>query len=340
MSESPEAQSPDPQISAAFEELSKLEVDFANVEIDALRRKEYRLRPIFAARRAALRKIPGFWRQVFLNAPDEIQSYYSSADVSALAAIEDFNVERYQISSETEGEPRSLRFEFTFGDNDAFGACTLTKEFEWKASATGDGPGRLVSKAVPIKWKNKKSDLTKGMLDMAVELEAAEEAMKMKKGGEEVELVEREGLWQYEKLREAIAKTEEAEDDEPTWLNWFGFRGAVEKRTEKKEEDEKNGENGAEVEDVDMDDEFDDGLLDVEVFPPGEDVAIALAEDLFVDAMDFFMQSQEADDFDGFDEDSDEDDEAGEGEDGDDVPELVEEGANNDKRPSKRQRTQ
>lgn len=257
-----------------------------------MRRKEFQLRPLYEKRRSALKQIPGFWRNVFLNAPEDIQFTYSSADVAALAAIEDFNVTRHQIKSETEGEPRSLRFEFTFADNDHFDACTLVKELEWKPSETGDGPGNLVSKPVPIKWKGKKNDLSKGMLDMAVELEAAEEAMKLKKGGKEIELVEREGLWQYEKLREAIEKSEEAGDEQPTWLNWFGFRGAVEKRSEDKE---KNGENGANEEDEDEDmDDFDPGLLDVEIFPSGEDIAIALAEDLFPDAMDYFSESSTA----------------------------------------------
>jgi hypothetical protein len=313
-----------------------------------VRRKEFNLRPLYEKRRAAVKQIPGFWRNVFLNAPEEISANYSSGDVAALAAIEDFYVTRPDITSETQGDPRSLKFEFTFADNEHFSACTLVKEFVWKPSETGDGPGSLVSKAVPIQWKGKKGDLSKGMLDMAVELEKAEEAMKLKKGGEEIELVEREGLWQYEKLREAIEKSEEAEDDEPTWLNWFGFRGRVEKRSEEKKEEE-NGEDEEELVD-----EFDSGLLDVEIFPSGEDVAIALAEDLYPDAMDFFsmplgpqtdfqtltsaVQSQEDDDdqFDGFEEGSDDDEM-----DDDEAPELVDEANGADeKRPSKRQRTQ
>jgi hypothetical protein len=220
-----------------------------------------------------------------MHAPEEISNLYSSADIAAIAAIKDFKVERYAISSETEGEPRSLRFTFDFADNDNFGACTLVKEFEYKPSTDKrGGPGSLVSKAVKIPWRSKKSDLTKGMLDMAVELEAAEESMKLKKGGEDVELVEREGLWQYEKLREAIEKSEDAGDEEPTFLNWFGFRGAVEKRSETKKE--ANGD--AEHEEDDDDDEWEDGLLDVEIFPAGEDIAIALAEDLWPEAIDIW----------------------------------------------------
>ncbi|KPI41148.1 putative nucleosome assembly protein C36B7.08c [Cyphellophora attinorum] len=326
----------DGQIKAAFEELGALENEFADVELDALRRKEHSLTPLYARRAPILQRIPDFWATVFMNAPEEISGLYSSADISAIAAIKDFKVERYAISSETEGEPRSLRFTFDFASNDNFGACTLVKEFEYKASTDRrGGPGALVSKAVKIPWKNKKSDLTKGMLDMAVELEAAEETMKLKKGGEEVELVEREGLWQYGKLREAIEKSEDAGDEEPTFLNWFGFRGAVEKRSETKEA---NGD--AVDEDDEEDDEWDDGLLDVEIFPAGEDLAIALAEDLWPEAIDIWMQANA--------DDEDDDSEGFEGfeemeEDGDEAPALVkaddEEGAEDEKPPKKRVRT-
>jgi hypothetical protein len=122
----------------------------------------------------------------------------------------------------------------------------------------------------------------------------------------------------------------------------------VEKRSEEKKEEE-NGEDEEELVD-----EFDSGLLDVEIFPSGEDVAIALAEDLYPDAMDFFsmplgpqtdfqtltsaVQSQEDDDdqFDGFEEGFDDDEM-----DDDEAPELVDEANGADeKRPSKRQRTQ
>lgn len=273
-----------------------------------------------------------------MNAPEQIQQLYSSADVAALAAIRDFRVERYQVKSATEGEPRSLRFTFEFDDNENFGECTLTKEFEYRPAVNNDGPGDLVSKAVPIKWKNKKNDLTKGMLDLAVDLEAAEEAMKLKKGGKQIDLVEREGLWQYEKLREAIVKSQDADDDEPTFLNWFGFRGAVDQKPEATKEANGDG-------DEEDDDEDDlEGMLDVEIFPLGEDVAIALAEELYPEAIDIFMQAQEDEeddedmpDFDGIEDDEDDDEEA---------PELVKEDGDADdaaegeaKRPNKRQRT-
>ena len=82
-----------------------------------------------------------------------------------------------------------------------------------------------------------------------------------------------------------------------------------------------------------------DGFLDVEIFPAGEEVAVALAEDLWPDAMDFFMRANEEpedeDEMDGLDGVED-------GFDSDEAPSLVgeEELAElTNLRPAKRQRT-
>lgn len=158
------------------------------------------------------------------------------------------------------------------------------KEFAYKPDASG-GPGNLVSKAVPIKWKKSKGkDLTAGLLTAAVELEQAESAL-----GPEVEREEREGLWQYEKLREKLEKAEEDDSEQPSFLNWFGFRGAVAERPARKEA---NGDTNSEDDEGrdDDEDEDEDGMIDVEIFPAGEEVAIALAEDLWPGVMDYFSK--------------------------------------------------
>lgn len=162
----------------------------------------------------------------------------------------------------------------------------MVKEFEYKARE--DGPGSLVSKPVPIKWKGKKNDLTHGLLDAAVELHAAEEALKLKDGKTEVEIVDREALWQHEKLREKMVKLDESDEDEPSFFSWFGFRGAVD--VLKPKHAAENGANGAEAEEDEDDEDFDQ-MLEVEIFPAGEEVAIALAEELWPDAMDYFSMT-------------------------------------------------
>ena len=305
-----------------------------NADDCAVRRKEHSLKALYTRRSALFRQVPDFWPQVFLNGPEEIQNLYSSIDLPVLTSIKDFSVERYQVISESEGEPRSLRFTFVFDDNDHFDAQTLVKDLEYKASE--HGAGNLVSKPVSIKWKNTKKDLTKGCLDLAVELEAAEEAMKLRKGGQEIDLVERESLWQYEKLRRNIQKMDEDKSEDASFLNWFGFRGAV----DESEKPAENGSKGDEAADEEEDEEDIDRVLDVEIFPPGEEIAICLAEDLFPNVMDYYMRSQRDDvsELNGLDQDIDED-----SDEDDDVepPELIhdtEVAAEKDARPKKRQR--
>lgn len=204
-----------------------------------------------------------------------------------LATITSFSVERYQIKSQDDGEPRSLRFTFEFKPNDFFEDTRLVKEFEYKLDPAG--PGNLISKPVPIKWRHKKKDVTNGVLDAAVELEAAESTMKLSKGGVELNLVDREGLWQFEKLREKLAKDEES-SEEPSFFNWFGFRGAVAEKSEKKSRNGANGKADEEPEDADDHEDDDDGMLDVEIFPAGEEVAISLAEEMWPSVMDYFSK--------------------------------------------------
>jgi hypothetical protein len=292
-----------------------------------VRQKEHAFRPLFAKRSAVIQRIPHFWPTVFLNGPDDLQQLYSPSDMAVLAALKSFSVERYQITSEHEGEPRSLRFTFEFDENEFFEDTKLVKEFEFRPQAIG--PGDLISKPVPIKWKSKKKDLTEGLLGAAVDLYEAEQAMKFRKHGHTIDMVDREGLWQHEKLREKLAKLQES-DMEPSIMSWFGFRGAV-ARKEAVEKPKENGANGhAGVENEDEDEEEDDGLLEVEIFPAGEEVAVSLAEDLWPDAMDYYMRdnADPALDFDGFEEEDS-------SVDSDEVPDLVPE----ELRPKKRQRT-
>lgn len=251
-----------------------------------MRRKEFSLKPLYSKRKELLDRVPDFWPTVFGNGPEEIQQFLSPDDLALISAIRSFSVERYQIESETTGEPRSLRFTFEFAENDFIEDTKLVKEFEYKPRE--DGPGSLVSKPVPIKWKSKRRDVTHGLLDAAVELYAAEEALKLKNGEAEIDIVERESLWQHEKLREKLAKLDEDPELEPSFFDWFGFRGAVKTAHPKKPAE--NGANGAE--DDEDEDEDEEPMLEVEIFPAGEEVAITLAEEVWPDAMDYFSKKQ------------------------------------------------
>lgn len=226
------------------------------------------------------------------------------------AALKNMNVERFEVNEKGEGEPRSLRFTFDFQtgeENPFFENKQLVKEFYWRKQITRLPNGKrrtwegLVSDPVRINWK-KDMDVTKGLLDATCDLFDAE-----KKGGKRTDLP------QYEALVQKIAEIEEAamnaddeddEDDEASpagisFFNWFGYRGrdvTAEQSKEAVKEDEERWvkiTKGETVED-DEDDEGDDEELDedeleeAESFPDGEELATAIAEDLWTDAMRYY----------------------------------------------------
>jgi len=227
--------------------------------------------------------VPDFWTQVLSNPPEEMQQFISDSDLTILACIKSLCVERYQIESTTQGDPHGLRFTFEFNKNDHFEDVILIKEFQ--RQTTHRGSGGLVSTPVPIRWKSKKTDATGGLLKAAVELYQAEETLRLEKADIAIDPVERESLWQYVTLQEKLDATS---DQQPSFFNWFGYRGAVLSATEvTNREQAQNG-------DVDdSDEEHDDGDqdLDVEIFPGGDQVARILAEDLWPNVMDYFSKS-------------------------------------------------
>lgn len=246
------------------------------------------MKPLYAKRQALLERVPGFWPTVFGNAPEQIEQFFSPADLSLISSLTSFSVDRYQIETESKGEPRSLRFTFEFGANDIIEDTKLVKDLEYRPGAPG-GTGSFVSKPVAIKFKNKKKDVTHGLLDAAVELYSAEEALKLKNGDQEIDIVDREALWQHEKLRQKMIKLDEDPEQDLSFFNWFGFRGDVGSRAER--EPKVSTTNGTSSPDEEEDDDNEeDQMLELEIFPAGEEVALTLAEELWADAMDLFSK--------------------------------------------------
>lgn len=267
-----------------------------------MRQKEYSLKELYAKRQTCFSKIPSFWPTVVANGPEELQAVFAPNDALVLVALKSMKVERHQIKSDTEGEPRSLRFTFEFDKNDIFEDSVVVKDFDFKVREDG---GALVSTPVTFHWTSKaKKAGTNKLLDLADQLYKAEKAFT----DGPIDQTERENLWQYEKLREELEKQQEESSDEYGFLDWFGFRGAVNDLLAKQED-----------EDIDEDGEdLDDGTLEVEIFPGGEDIAMILAEDLWPDAVEYFIRAQEDDDDDIEIDEEEEDDDV--------VPELVQAG--------------
>lgn len=275
------------------------------------------LAPLYQKREEEIIKnAPDFWVRVFASSPAEIDEYILPIDAQVLGdTLQNLKIERFEVNAAGEGEPRSLRFIFDFKENEWFSNTQIVKDFYWRTQIvkTESGKSRtwegLVSDPVRINWKEGK-DVTKGLLNATVDLFEAE-----KKGGKKrTELPQFETL--VKKIQEVEAEAldnepeEDEEDDEDldpsspvgvSFWNWFGYRGrdvsAEESAKATKEDDERFAkvQKGEKVdgEDEDMDDDSDDEdyideLEDAEVFEDGQDVAIALAEDLYADAMQYY----------------------------------------------------
>ncbi|KAJ5689222.1 hypothetical protein N7462_003614 [Penicillium macrosclerotiorum] len=332
--------------------MSHLEEQFHRVEIEQMRKAVPLMKPLFEKRNEIIShpEVEGdFWMRVFSSAPGEIEDYILPQDAGILGqALKNLTIERFEVDAQGNGEPRSLRFTFDFKpeDNEWFENTQLVKDFYWRKQVfkTPSGKRRtwegLVSEPVRINWK-KDADPTKGLLDAACNLADAE-----KKGGERTKLPEFEAL--VKKIAEIQAeadKAEEEEDDEDeepespagtSFFSFFGYRGrdvsVEESKQASKEEDERYAKilKGEEVDDEDEDDDEEDldlidELQDVEIFEDGEELAIAISEDLYTNAMKYYAQSFElGDDLDDLDmeelegledieEDLEEDEDEGEG---------------------------
>ncbi|KAJ0415679.1 nucleosome assembly protein [Aspergillus carlsbadensis] len=292
-------------------DIAVLEQQFVRAEVEQLRQSVLSFRPLFE-KRAKIVAHPevqsNFWLRVLSNAPADIDEYITPADAAILGSLKNLNVERFEVNEKGEGEPRSLRFTFEFnGENPAFDEITLVKEFYWRKQVLTTPSGKkrtwdgLVSDPVRINWK-KDMDLTKGLLDAACDLFDAE-----KKGGVRHELPEFEKL--VVKLAEVEALNDEEEDEEDeyplqgqtqsgSFFNFFGYRGgdvtAEQSATATKEESERLEKRlkGEKVDDDEADDDDDEDVDDdfdtIEVFPEGQDLAIALAEDLWPNALKYY----------------------------------------------------
>ncbi|KAI5299152.1 hypothetical protein KEM56_003480 [Ascosphaera pollenicola] len=215
----------------------------------------------------------------------------------------------------------------------------LEKTFYWRKHITGTGAHKqmwegLVSTPVRIPWK-KGADPTKGLLDAACDLFDAEQKL-VSKSGKRITGAERTGMAEYEalvsrleKAKTEIADAEEGEGDDDSaeevklsFFNWFGYRGrditAEESVAAMKEDDERwaklakgeavdeehegDGCCGGCDDDEDDEDEGDEGMDDAEIYPDGEELALALADDLWPKALPYFGESFEEDEDDEEDE--------------------------------------
>ncbi|PGH04322.1 hypothetical protein AJ80_08545 [Polytolypa hystricis UAMH7299] len=332
---------PEPLIpKEAARDISLLEHEFIKAEVDLLRHAIPVMRPLYTRRNeliASKLQNVDFWPRVLANGPAEVDNYILPSDAEILGrCLRNITIDRFEVNEQGEGEPRTIRFNFEFDtseENVWFENEKIVKELSWRKIVSKSVSGKrrvwegLVSDPVRIKWKAG-MDPTKGLLDAACDLADAEKAALKKSGKAKLTGQERIALPEFEKLvskvaeMEAERENEDRDDDEnedgtsPAGLSffaWFGYRGrdiTAEESLAATKDDNEHWEKYAkgevpdeESDDEEEDDEDDDALEDAEIFPDGEELTIAFGEDVWPNALKYYVQSYEiasdfGDDFD------------------------------------------
>lgn len=262
-----------------------------------VRRQVELTQPLYIRRNKTISQIPNFWALVLEQAPPDIDQYIQPSDSALLlSALTSLEVSRFELENpktSTSGDPRSVSITWTFSANEYFEDEKLVKKF-WYRKSVGGWSG-LVSEPVKIQWKKGK-DLTGGLLDMVFDAWDAEQKSQLKGGDDGKKSTNMTP--QQKALEKKMANTSMGG---LSFFAWFGYIGRRVSEKESKEakatelaqrEARKNGKKVAQPED-DEDDENDDEDLgmSLEIFPDGDDLAIAITEDLWPGAIKYFSTS-------------------------------------------------
>ncbi|TGJ81979.1 hypothetical protein E0Z10_g6795 [Xylaria hypoxylon] len=321
------------QVNATYEQLAELERQFEDVDTEIIRQQHALTKALYEKREKLVADIPNFWPLVIEQAPPDVDQYIQPSDSAVLlSSLDSVSVSHFEIENDGKGDPRSLSIKLEFSENEYFEDKVLEKKFWYRRS--NDGYGGLVSEPVPIKWKAGK-DITQGLLDLAVKVWEHDKKGRAN-GASNGKKTTKSKNWTADQkaLREKI---DAYGLGGVSFFCWFGYRGedisaeesaiAIENDKKSRAEGTASEPKGAEEdeEEDDNDDEEEDPLA-LEIFPDGDDLAVAFSEDLWPSALKYFAQAQEADaisDFDFEDDDEEMNEDDGENEDdGDEAPPL------------------
>lgn len=307
------AENIDPEeVLARFEELSVLESEFEDVELEILRKSNALNVPLWKKRAEVIAKIPHFWTLVFEQAPPELDTFIPPSDAKIFAeCFETLEVSRFEID-DPKGSPRSVSITFGFGDNEYFEDKVLHKKFWFRKSRDWEG---LVSEPVKINWKKGK-DPTGGLTDAACKLSEARKKIAQSANGSSKS--NESDLPEYKKLATMIEESTEASQ---SFFAWFAFVSSYrwvspEESEQAAKEDAERLEKlkrGEKVEEPEDEDDDPTDYQETEVFPQGDEIATLIAEDLWPSAIKYYKSSHEGDgddlseiDVEDMDEDEDE----------------------------------
>lgn len=292
----------------AVTELQLCEARLADVDTEITAKQYLMTKDILAHRQQTIDKIPAFWAVVFEHASSELEAAITGNDLdvftNALKAIE---IDRPEIPANAKvsdvglhnfGEPRSVAIRFHFGPNDVISDSILEKTFFYRYGK--DGSAGLVSDPVRVHWKSPEKDLTEGLTEAAYAFWAAQ------KNNEAQQQLDGVLVGDARKARDDLArempeykalkdKLENVELGAVSFFNFFSYRGrwtSAKESAEAKAEllaKRQAAENGIDVEDDHDEDDEDTPADDIETFPAGHECAVAIAEDIFPSAIDYFM---------------------------------------------------
>jgi len=246
---------------------------------------------IYEERAQIVKKIPGFWPAVFEEAPLEIESHIQAHDLPILDHLTSLELNRFEVDENpSNGDPRSFQLTFRFSVNQFFNDEILKKKFWYRRS--NNGSAGLVSEPFDIQWKDGK-DPTDGLLRSAV------------KRYHNVRPMEDNSRTQTNNNAANISIQPQGE--QVSIFAWFGYRGRdiSAQESSRAARDEREREKPIVIGDEqevskarhDRESTTEQALTvneDAEdpscrdIFPGGEELAIAISEHLFPGALKYF----------------------------------------------------
>ncbi len=259
------------------------------VDTHTVRQQVALTKPLYEKRAAVVSQIPNFWPLVFEQAPPDIDEYIQPSDSALLlSSLTSLSVDHFEVGN-SDGDPRSVAIKFEFSKNDYFEDEVIEKRFWYRRNK--DGWAGLVSEPIDIKWKEGK-DLTGGLLSLVKAVWDEEQAAGT--NGAKVK-----GKELTPKQKELKEKIDGIGLGGLSFFAWFGFIGervsAEESKAATQEEKErrqrrKAGEEVATPTNEAEEDEEDEEDDDLEIFPTGETLALAISDDLWPGAIKYFSK--------------------------------------------------
>lgn len=218
-----------------------------------------------------------------------MDQYIQPSDSAVLlSSLKSVSVTRFEIEDGGKGDPRSIAVKLEFAENEYFEDSVIEKKF-WHRRAKNGWSG-LVSEPVAIKWKAGK-DLTSGLLDQVT---AVWEQQKKHVNGSG-----KTNPTKFTPEQKALKKKiENTGLGGLSFFAWFGYRGINVSAEENRLANEKEkadrvlrakGEKPADDDDEEEDDD-EEGPLALEIFPDGDELAVAFSEDLWPNALKYFSE--------------------------------------------------